>query len=156
MIFVTIGMMYKFDRLIKAMDYVAGKIDEEIIMQIGKTSYVPKNAKYFRFIPEKDIKSLYINARVVVCHAGVGSILTALHYNKPVIVVPRKKIEGEHVDNHQFEIARELEQEGQIKVVYDVEEIEKTLNNPIISTMEIEKDRGLIERLKKYINGLAH
>jgi UDP-N-acetylglucosamine transferase subunit ALG13 len=52
MIFVTIGSAVKgieFTRLIKKMDDIAGKIDEEVVMQIGTVPYEPQNAKYFRY-----------------------------------------------------------------------------------------------------------
>ncbi|RKY56218.1 MAG: beta-1,4-galactosyltransferase, partial [Candidatus Neomarinimicrobiota bacterium] len=38
MIFVTVGSHYKgFERLVEKMDEIAGKIEEEVIMQIGYT-----------------------------------------------------------------------------------------------------------------------
>jgi UDP-N-acetylglucosamine transferase subunit ALG13 len=47
MIFVTVGTHYQgFDRLIRKMDEIAGKIEEDVIMQIGSTQYKPINAKY--------------------------------------------------------------------------------------------------------------
>ena len=128
MIFVTVGLMYGFDRLIKEMDEIAGKIGEEVIMQIGETAYEPKNAKYFKFLSREEIDRIYDDARVVVCHAGVGSILTTLEHSKPVIAVPRRREYREVVDDHQLEIARELEKEGRIMVVYDVGDLERMLN----------------------------
>ena len=51
MIFVTTGTHSQgFDRLIQKMDEIAGKINEEVIMQIGSAKYKPKNAKFFNFI----------------------------------------------------------------------------------------------------------
>lgn len=86
MILVTVGLMYGFENLIREMDKIAGKIEEKVIMQIGNTSYEPKYAEYFRFASKEEIDELHNSARVVVCHAGVGSILTALQYNKPLIM----------------------------------------------------------------------
>ena len=51
MIFVTDGTHYQgFDRLITKMDEVAGKIDDEVAIQIGSSKYHPKNAKWFTFL----------------------------------------------------------------------------------------------------------
>ena len=154
MILVIIGMMYKFERLIKEMDKIAGRTDEEVIMQIGETAYEPKNATYFKFASREEMDGLYEAAKVVVCHAGVGSIFTALDHGKPVIAVPRRKKYGEHVDDHQLEIARELEKEGRITVVCDVDELEKvlrTITNPAHVGSERTK---LVNALKGYIRGL--
>jgi UDP-N-acetylglucosamine transferase subunit ALG13 len=74
------------------MDEIAGRIDEAVIMQIGETTYKPKNARYFRFTSNEEIDRLYEDTRVVVCHAGVGSILTTLEHGKPVIAVPRRSM----------------------------------------------------------------
>ena len=156
MILVTVGLMYGFERLVKEMDEIVGGMDEAVMMQIGETTYKPKNARYLRVTSNEEIDRLYENARVVVCHAGVGSILTALEYGKPVIAVPRRKKYGEHVDDHQLEIARELGKDGRITVVCDVEDLEKVLGD--VSTdfkTSVENERELVKALEKYINSLA-
>ena len=155
MILVTIGLMYGFDRLVKEMDEIAGRADEEVIMQIGETAYEPKNAKYFRFASKEEMDGLYDDARVVVCHAGVGSILTALEHGKPIIAVPRRKKYGEHIDDHQLDIAGEMEKQGRITVVCDVEELEDVLTNVSTdSVVKVEKDNRLVGALKEYLEGL--
>jgi UDP-N-acetylglucosamine transferase subunit ALG13 len=148
--------MYGFERLVKEMDEIAGRTDEDIIIQIGKTTYEPKNAEYFRFTSNEEIDRLYEDARVVVCHAGVGSILTALEHGKPVIAVPRRKKYGEHIDDHQLDIAGEMEREGRITVVCDVEELEGALNDvSTASGMKVVTEGELVKALREYINRLA-
>ena len=153
----TIGLLYGFDRLIREMDEIAGRIAEEVIMQIGETAYEPKNARYFRFVSAEKMDQLYEDARVVVCHAGVGSILTALEQGKPIIAVPRRKKYGEHVDDHQLDIAGEMEKEGRITVVCDVGELEDVLMNASTnSAVKVEKDNKLVRGLKEYLSRLNH
>ena len=152
MIFVTIGTMYGFPRLIKEMDDIADGIDEEVIMQIGETIYEPKNTKYFRFTSREEMNQLYKNSRIVICHAGVGSILSAIEYAKPVIVIPRRKEYGEVIDDHQLEIARELENEGIINAVYDINELRNILKEPINNNINIGKRENILVReLKEYL-----
>ena len=45
MIFLTVGTQFPFDRLVKSVDlaFDGGLIDEEIIAQIGESSYKPHN-----------------------------------------------------------------------------------------------------------------
>ena len=42
---------------------------------------------------------------ILITHSGVGSIISGLKYRKRVIVFPRLMKYGEHVDDHQTEIA---------------------------------------------------
>ena len=151
LIFVIVGTMYGFPRLIKEMDEIAKDIDEDVIMQIGKTNYEPKNAKYFRFTSNGELTKLYDNARIVVCHSGVGTILTALEHGKIVVVVPRLKIYGEHIDDHQLEITRELEKEAMINAVYDISDLRNILNNPINFPSKTKKENMLSIKLKEYL-----
>ena len=102
MIFVTVGGMRAFERLIREMDRIAGELDEPVVMQIGSTEYEPTNCDYFRFMPRAEMDRLYAGARVVVCHAGTGSILAALDHNKPLVLVPRLREYGEAFDDHQL------------------------------------------------------
>jgi beta-1,4-N-acetylglucosaminyltransferase len=156
LIFVTVGLMYGFENLIKEMDKIAGMIEEKVVMQIGNTSYEPKYAEYFRFASKTEIDGLYNDARVLVCHAGVGSILTALQYNKPVIIVPRKKKDGEVVDDHQLEIAREWEKDGRITTVHDISMLDRALmtvsSNPCVN---FENNNSLAKALRKYLDKLT-
>ena len=153
MIFVTIGATKRgFDRLIKEMDGIAKRINEEVVMQIGETTYEPKNAEYFDFMPRNKIEELCKNARIVVCHAGVGTIITALQYNKPTILVPRMKKNGEAFDNHQLQIANELEKEGIATVVYDIKNLESAIKNVSGNPITFKSENTLVKKLKEYLD----
>ncbi|MDH7508576.1 MAG: PssE/Cps14G family polysaccharide biosynthesis glycosyltransferase [Methanomassiliicoccales archaeon] len=157
MIFVTVGTHNQgFERLIKKMDEIAGKIDQEVVMQIGSTDYEPKNAKWFKFIEsEDDVLGYYEKADVIVAHAGAGTLLTALSLGKRVIVVPRLKKFEEHIDDQQIELAEALSREGKIIAVYDIEELERALREvKKLEPAAVERDMRLIEFLKEYIRGL--
>ncbi len=123
MIFVTIGSAVEgieFTRLIKEMDEIAGRIDEEVIMQIGTVPFEPKKAKYFRYTSYQENLSYFQKASLVVGHGGTGTILNALRFQVPIVVVPRKHEYGEHVDDHQVELSQRLIGNELIKVVYDI------------------------------------
>lgn len=159
MIFVTIGTMYGFQRLIKEMDEIAKDIEEDVIMQIGETIYEPKNTRYFRFSSREEMNKIYKDARIIICHAGVGSIISALDYMKPVIVIPRKKEFGEVIDDHQIEITRELESEGIINAIYDINELRNILKEKVNfhNTINNNKKENLLARkLKEYLNELSY
>jgi len=155
LIFVTIGMHTKgFDRLVKKMDEIAGNIDEEVIIQTGGTSFKPQNAKWFDFTTEEEIKELCQKANVVVTHAAM-SILDAWEYGKPVVVVPRLKKYGEVIDDHQLDFAKELEKEGRVVAIYDVNMLEDALKRATFEPSKVAKDSRLVNALKNYVDQFA-
>jgi beta-1,4-N-acetylglucosaminyltransferase len=155
LIFVTVGNHYQgFDRLIKKMDEIAGRIDEQVIMQIGYTKYKPVNAEYFEFAEYSNIQKLNHDARTVVSHAGVGSILTALEQRTHLIIVPRLKKYDEVLDDHQLEIARELLENPNITIVYDVESIDEVLKADFSFAEECNGNK-LVHSLRKYITSIS-
>jgi len=157
MIFVTVGTHTQgFERLVKGMDEVAARLDEEIVMQIGNTKYEPKNATFFRFETTDRIEELHRKARAIVTHAGAGSIINALNFGKPVIVVPRMKGLGEHIDDHQLELARKLEEEGKITAVYEIEGLDDAISS-LGSKKRLKQDRPpMVKAIKDYLDGLSN
>jgi UDP-N-acetylglucosamine transferase subunit ALG13 len=144
-----------FERLVKEMDKIAGKIEEEVIMQIGGTKYVPMNAKYYVYVAEERIKELCRQSRIVVAHGGVGTILDVLQEGTPAVVVPRLKKYGEVIDDHQLFFVQELEKQGKVIAVYDVERLEGVLLELDTSKIEVVRDRRLVNALKGYVDQFA-
>ena len=89
MIFVTVGLSaFSMDRLFKIIDELCDeKIinGEEIIAQKGFSTYVAKNYKMLDFISRDEHHKLLEKSNIVISHAGVGSVITALKLNKKVI-----------------------------------------------------------------------
>ena len=132
MIFLSVGNWHKgFDRLVKAMDELieTGGVHEKVVMQIGKGKYRPQRADWFEYCSPAQCEEYIEQCRIVIAHAGMGTIATAIRYGKPVIVVPRRAELGEHYDNHQFNTARQLVQERRILLASDVWEIPERLED---------------------------
>ena len=111
MILVTLGTQDKsFVRLLKAIDkqIELGNIKEEVIVQAGYTKYESKNMKIFDLVSPKELDSLMKSANIIITHGGVGSILGALKYGKPVIAAARLSKYGEHTNDHQKQIIDEF------------------------------------------------
>lgn len=113
MILVTLGTQKQpFTRLL---DYIEkANIKEEIVVQAGHTKYESKKMKIFDFISYDDMNKLVDDARIVITHAGTGSITTPLKKGKVVIACPRLEKFGEHVDNHQEQLTEVFYDEGYI------------------------------------------
>ena len=156
MIFVSVGMHHQgFDRLIRAMDTLAPSLGEPVVMQIGASSYRPRNARYFRFASSEEVEALARDARVVVTHCGVGSILTAIRHGVPIVVVPRLRRFAEHVDDHQLEVARVLSESDQVAAVYDMESLPQAIARATVPPVVADRRRDLIAALRQYLRRLA-
>lgn len=106
-IFATTGTQLPFDRLISSLDDWAGKNKQHtVIAQIARTSKMYNNIEARSFINPIDYELLCETSDVIVGHAGIGTILTAVKYRKPLIVMPRSFELGEHRNEHQQAIVR--------------------------------------------------
>jgi UDP-N-acetylglucosamine transferase subunit ALG13 len=120
-----------FGRFIQALDAIALSTGEQVIIQTGLSATLPRHAEFFTFKPRTEVLSLQRDARVIVCHAGVGSIIDALKAEKPLVVVPRLKCHGEHNNDHQLDIAQAVERRGWGKAVTDVAQLSEACANPL-------------------------
>lgn len=128
MIFVTVGTDGPFDRLIQAVDRWAGESGRrDVFAQIGRSQLQPGHIEYVNFLEPPDFARRFQSASVVVSHAGMGTILTALHHRKPVLVMPRKATLGEQRNEHQLATARHLADLGKIRVAFDETDLKAQL-----------------------------
>ncbi len=129
MIFVTVGSMFAFDRLVQAMDELvaSGRITEPVFAQIGSGTYAPRAMPFERFVDKARFDELMASADCIVSHAGVGSIATALEHGKPILVLPRLKRYGEVVSDHQVATARRYAERGYVLVSWVEQEIPAAL-----------------------------
>lgn len=99
-----------FDRLILAMDQWAaaqlGKVD--VFAQVGKEGYRPNAMRFAESISPRDFTATVANSALIVAHAGMGSVLTALEFGKPIVLVPRQGALQETRNDHQIATARWL------------------------------------------------
>ena len=120
MIFVTLGTQaYPFDRLLRGLEGV----EEELVVQGGASTHRPDGATWFDFLDFPQLVEHVRAARVVVSHAGVGSVMTAVTEGKRPVVVPRLVRYGEAVDDHQLPFARRMESAGLVRLVDDPAEL---------------------------------
>jgi UDP-N-acetylglucosamine transferase subunit ALG13 len=131
MIYVTVGTMHlDFPRLIRAADRYALQTEEEVIIQIGMGNIIPTAATLFDFKPRNEILDIQREARIIVTHAGIGSVIDALQMEKPLIVVPRLKKFGEHNTDHQLELARAIHKRGWGVSMEDIDDLTGRLDDP--------------------------
>lgn len=104
-----------------------GVIKEEVIVQAGHTKFESEKMKIFDLIPGDELEKLQDEARVIITHGGVGSIISSLKKNKKVIAIPRKVEFKEHVNDHQIQIVKRFSDDGYIIGLEDVKYLENAL-----------------------------
>ncbi|MCD8300545.1 MAG: multidrug MFS transporter [Clostridiales bacterium] len=133
MIFVTVGTHeQQFNRLVKAMDELkkSGVIQEEVIIQMGYSDYIPVNCQYSDFFSYQQMQKYVEEARIVITHGGPASFIAALQLGKIPIVVPRQYELNEHVNNHQLNFCRTVDKRyGNIILVEDIETLPDIIRN---------------------------
>ncbi len=120
LILVTVGTHHEgFNRLIEPADLLAESLEERMVIQRGSSSYTPRHAEAFQWTTGMEMARLTQEARIIIMHAAAGSALLGLQLGKPLVVVPRLKRYGEHMDDHQQQLARGLSERGQVISVDD-------------------------------------
>jgi UDP-N-acetylglucosamine transferase subunit ALG13 len=94
-------------------------LDDEVVLQYGHNPKPEGFAKTAPFMAFDEMVAFMHAADAVVTHAGVGSILVARDAGHVPVVVPRLARLGEHVDDHQAELTRTLEERGHVVAVWD-------------------------------------
>ena len=130
MILLVVGTQEPFDRLVKAVDtWVASSGYTQIFGQIANASYFPENFKYTQFIDPAEFNEKFKTASLIVGHAGMGTILQALQFSKPIIVLPRLVKYHETRNDHQVPTAKSFGKLGYVRDVYNETELFDALNN---------------------------
>ncbi len=136
MIFLTIGTHEPFDRLVRAVDAwcLATGRQEALFGQITEPrpgGYVPQHFRWVSRLSPTEYANQTAQAELLVSHAGMGSILTALHLGKPIVTMPRRGHLRETRNDHQFTTVQRLGRRPGIHVAADETELPAVLDHAI-------------------------
>jgi exopolysaccharide biosynthesis glucuronosyltransferase PssE len=91
-------------------------------------------------------------SRVVVTHAGIGSIMTALSCGRRPVVAARLVAHREAVDDHQLPVARRLEEAGLVTLVEDLSRLEEAVAKAGEEVdVSLGADERLVSELREYV-----
>jgi UDP-N-acetylglucosamine transferase subunit ALG13 len=112
---------YGFRRLIERLRTITPD-DVDVLWQTGSTDVTGLGIDARASLPARELASAIEQADAMVAHAGAGIALTALQAGKVPLLAPRLADRGEHIDDHQAEIARCLSKLD-LAVVSDADEV---------------------------------
>jgi UDP-N-acetylglucosamine transferase subunit ALG13 len=151
-IFVTLGTQaFPFDRLLRGLEGV----DEELVVQGGTSTVRPEGATWFDYVEYPELLEHVRRARVVVSHAGVGSVMTVVAEGKRPVVVPRLQRHGEAVDDHQLPLARRLAAAGLVTLVEDAQLLAAALAETPPAPATLAGEGGIAADLRAYLLEVA-
>ena len=137
MILITVGTeKFPFNRLMQWVDQLIqtrfiNPDQEDVVIQYGSCTIVPQQGKSYEVLPSVDFKALLDQARLIISHCGEGSFDVLAQTNKPFILVPRSHQFGEHVDDHQVELANALQTKG-VNIAHCPGDLVRFLANPVM------------------------
>jgi UDP-N-acetylglucosamine transferase subunit ALG13 len=155
-IFVTVGSQMPFDRLIRAVDEWAGlRGRSDVFAQIGPSEYRAKHIEVTQFLNQSEFRDRVHSARVVVAHAGIGSIITALEIGKPIVIMPRRAHLREATSDHQVATAKQFAHLQSIIVAIDEQELFSKLYQAetlsVTNQIRAEASSSLISTVRAFI-----
>jgi UDP-N-acetylglucosamine transferase subunit ALG13 len=157
-IFVSVGSMMPFDRLVRAMDeWAQANPDVPVEIQIGRGKYEPRHAKFVRLMPVDQYRERVADARLFIAHAGMGSIISAIEAGKPLLMLPRLQAQGEHNTDHQLATAASIGARPGLHVAGDADDLQARASALLANTgtapAPISKlaDNAFTDRIRAFI-----
>jgi UDP-N-acetylglucosamine transferase subunit ALG13 len=132
MIFLTVGTQLPFERLVKCVDqFCESNPNVKVIGQIAGSAYRPKFFEYHQTLSIPAFSDLFNQAELVISHAGMGSILTALCAAKPILMMPRLTEFGEHRNDHQLGTAENFGKRAGCYVFHNLQDLVATYTSAL-------------------------
>jgi UDP-N-acetylglucosamine transferase subunit ALG13 len=148
-IFVTVGSDLPFSRLVKHLDHWSrNNSGQQVFAQLGRlgpSDYVPETIEWVEMLTADEFDRRFAEARLIVAHAGMGSIISALATGKPIVILPRRAQLGEHRNNHQLATAERFADRPGIFVAWSEAELSDTIDRSLVQS-----DGASVEKLPEF------
>jgi len=160
MIFVTIGTQEPFDRLIETIDEIAPNLGERVIAQISGSKLQFKNIETIEFLDPEEFNRYFDEASLIVSHAGMGSIISALQKGKPILIFPRLAEYHEHRNDHQLATLHQFRRFGYVHTALNREELIDLLKKhsqlalPVLHSLSTKASSELLNALRLGIDNI--
>jgi len=113
--------------MLSVIDAWAADSEEDIFAQTGPSELHLANIRHKQFLSPDEFNQYVADCSVMIAHAGMGSILTAMQQGRPIIIMPRRVKFRETRNDHQVATAQELSSRAGIFVAMDETELKQQL-----------------------------
>jgi UDP-N-acetylglucosamine transferase subunit ALG13 len=160
-ILVTVGNDLPFSRLVRHADaWAKAHPSEQVFAQTGRlqpSDHVPEHMEWVEMLAAEQFEHRWAEAKLVVAHAGMGSIITALATAKPMVILPRQARLGEHRNDHQLATAKRFADRPGLVVAWSETDLPGAIDRALEASVTPE-DRlpqfapaEFTDRLRQYI-----
>ena len=139
--FVSVGNATQpFTRLLDEVAQLLLKLPQPVVVQHGVAPFLSQGCVALPFVTMTEFECLICESELLILHAGAGSVIHAMRAGKVPVVMPRRAIYGENVDNHQIEFARTLGETGRLVVADEPAQLEEAVRR----ALELQRGDGLV------------
>jgi UDP-N-acetylglucosamine transferase subunit ALG13 len=129
----------------------------DVFAQIGNSTFQPRHIQFTKFLEPSEFNRVIHEASVVVAHAGMGSIISALEIGKPIVVMPRRGALRETRNDHQVGTAERFGVRGRVIVAQDQQELAERLDYALtlgeMDRINPEASPRLIATIRAFLDG---
>lgn len=127
-IFLTVGTQLPFNRLTRVVDAWCARSGRgsDVFGQMGRLGtddYRPSAFTWVESLTPDEFDQHIAKARLVISHAGMGSIIAALDCCAPILILPRRASLGEQRSDHQVATARRFADRPGVLTATEAEDI---------------------------------
>lgn len=155
-ILVSVGTQkFPLDRLLKQVDELveSGVITQKVFAQIGHATYQPQHYAYTDFLSKEEFEKRVDECSLLITHSGVSTIMMGVRGRKPVVVFPRLAKYGEHVDDHQMEIAQSFSELNYVLLCNENDDLGETVSSAMthdFATYTSQRE-GMISEIRQFL-----
>lgn len=160
MIFVTVGTQLPFDRLVTAVDdWASAAGTKKVLAQVGHGAQAPQTIPWVNELTPAECRKAFEEADVIVAHAGIGSIITAIESGKPIVIMPRLAEHREHRNDHQVATCNRFKSMPNVHVAWSPEEVAEkidfALSSPLPAPGEVKASQELLGVIAAFLEDSA-
>lgn len=128
--FISVGNAHQsFERFLNSVLDNIDILPRPVIVQYGHTLFNDTRCVSSSFFSIEQYNRCIQDAKLLILHAGAGSVIKALRAGKRPIVVPRRKKYGEIINDHQLYFATEMDKMKKIELVLKISDLRKAIQN---------------------------
>lgn len=160
-IFASVGSRFTMDRLLHYLESILKKHSGlEASVQIGDSQFKSEQLETTQWTNANEFQDQVKGSDILVSHAGMGNVLLAAKYKKPIVIVPRLFALNEHVNDHQVGTAEALSDKKFVFIANNEDELEKAIFEALACANNLaqewasctESTEPLIEAIKQFVD----
>lgn len=160
-LFISVGSRFAMNRLLRSVEDALGKYSTlKAKAQIGQSTFQSKRMEIIQWANASDFDRAVSDCDIFISHAGMGNILLAAKYKKPIIIMPRRMDQGEHINDHQLSTAKALKERSFIHIANNSAELEHAIAHILCNSSSLMSQsnsnqaskKSLISSLRNFID----